>query len=64
MHCPKLSLRGKEGRLTNSTSAPPRTSKAPICKRGKTAELSFYTYTDKLSRMAQIQSGADKSAQV
>lgn len=54
----------REGRLTNSTSAPPKTSKTPVCKRGKTTELSFYTYTDKLSRMTQIQTGPDKSAQV
>lgn len=60
---PKTLLK-REGRLTNSTSAPPKTSKAPICKRRKTAELCFYTYTDKLSCMTQIQSGTDKSAQV
>lgn len=57
-------LPNREWRLTNSTSAPPRTSKAPICKRHKRAELSFYASTDKLPHMTQIQTGAHKSAQV
>lgn len=63
MHCPKL-CPTENGRLTNSTSAPPRTSKAPTCKRDKGAELSLYAYTDKLPHITQMQTGAHMSAEV